>query len=211
MQSRNRYILIHELFGILIRKEVLYMGDLEVLAKIKSVFETLQDIQIHGNYFQGIPILDELEEAYVRLFDRINKDRNTCLSVSINGKNYYVSSSLYGDFVDEYGNAYTCGDLDFYWYDNLDILLKNELMRDVVFGTFYALDKNNQRIERTVALDKEHTKILGIECDEESDNDFSNMKDKKIRLSNGIEFNVDDKMSIIKIYSRDRKREERMF
>ena len=91
------------------------------------------------------------------------------------------------------------------------ILLKNELMRDVVFGTFYALDKNNQRIERTVALDKEHTKILGIECDEESDNDFSNMKDKKIRLSNGIEFNVDDKMSIIKIYSRDRKREERMF
>ena len=31
------------------------MGDLEVLAKIKSVFETLQDIQIHGNYFQGIP------------------------------------------------------------------------------------------------------------------------------------------------------------
>ena len=70
------------------------MGDLEVLAKIKSVFETLQDIQIHGNYFQGIPILDELEEAYVRLFDRINKDRNTCLSVSINGKNYYVSSSL---------------------------------------------------------------------------------------------------------------------
>lgn len=187
------------------------MGDLEVLAKIKSVFETLQDIQIHGNYFQGIPILDELEEAYVRLFDRITKERNTCLSVNINGKNYYVSSSLYGDFVDEYGNACTCGDLDFYWYDNLDILLKNELMRDVVLGAFYALDKNNQRIERTVALDKEHTKILGIECDEESDNDFSNMKDKKIRLSNGIKFNVDDKMSITKIDSRNRKREERMF
>lgn len=100
------------------------MEKIEILKELKTSYEYLLDIKqntssINNRHSMDIAI-DEISEVYYNVYNEMAKSNSTNFVEVINPNNkfkYILSPSVEGDYIDSNGNDYTCGDVDFYWYE----------------------------------------------------------------------------------------------
>ena len=117
------------------------MTDKEILAELKKCYEYLYDIRENGcidhcNGQMEKHLIDKLEVAksniediYYEFYKTLNKKdlRVKSLEDKVDGDKVYIARNVDGDYaVGEDYWSMTCGDLEYYWYDDHDFLDEHE-------------------------------------------------------------------------------------
>lgn len=119
------------------------MTNKEILAELKKSYEYLRDIRENGCYDHCSRqmetntdkldnILEEISDIYYDFYKTLNKEELK-INKEILGNKLYISGCVDGDYdvyekrgnVDSIG-VVTCGDIDYYWYDDVDYLEESE-------------------------------------------------------------------------------------
>lgn len=112
------------------------MTDKEILAELKRSYEYLRDIrengcidhcngQMENNIDKLEMILSELGNIYFDFYNTLDKEdlRVKALEHKVDGDKVYICRCVDGDYeVGEELHCMTCGDLDYYWYDDEDFI-----------------------------------------------------------------------------------------
>lgn len=92
------------------------MNEIEVLAKLKMMFESILDIQENFDIMKkNSKIIAELSSMYEQVYKTISKERGL-LMIQVGDKEYRISSFICCDYESINGDYFTCGDLNYYWY-----------------------------------------------------------------------------------------------
>ena len=116
------------------------MTDREILAQLKKSYEYLRDIRENGCYDHCSGqmetnidkldnVLEEISDIYYDFYKTLNK-KGLKIDKEILGNELYISGCVDGDYdvYEKNGNVdsidvVTCGDIDYYWYDDEEYLL----------------------------------------------------------------------------------------
>lgn len=118
------------------------MTDKEILAELKKSYEYLRDIRENGcedhccgQMGNNINLLDDclsnLETIYSGFYNGLDKKDLRVKKLESENEEIYICGDVDGDY-DCYNKdiheetSFTCGDVDYYWYDDKEFLLKEE-------------------------------------------------------------------------------------
>lgn len=115
------------------------MTDKEILAELKKSYEYLQDIRengcidhCNGQMNSNINLLeqaiDNISTIYEDFYKTLDVDNLRVKSLESANSKVYISECVDGDYkelnYDTHEEIYfTCGDVDYYWYDENDFVL----------------------------------------------------------------------------------------
>lgn len=110
------------------------MANKEILAQLKKSYENLQDIRENGCYDHcdgqlNKENIDRLEKSlneiawiYSDLREGLTDDE---CEVVVDGETYVIGHTVSEDYnVPSEDDIVTCGDLDYYWYEDYEFLTK---------------------------------------------------------------------------------------
>lgn len=118
------------------------MTDKEILAELKKSYEYLRDIRENGCYDHCSGqmetnidkldnILEEISDIYYDFYNGLDKKDLRVKKLESENEEIYICGDVDGDY-DCYNKdiheetSFTCGDVDYYWYDDNEFLLKEE-------------------------------------------------------------------------------------
>lgn len=94
------------------------MNELEIMAKLKQVYESLIDIRDNSNIKISSDTINDLEKAYHKAYEKLSiKEPEKLLAFDNYYDNqYFISDTLFVDYFDSNNRPVTCGDINYYWY-----------------------------------------------------------------------------------------------
>ena len=93
------------------------MNELEIMAKLKQVYESLIDIRDNSNIKISSDTINDLEKAYHKAYEKLSiKEPEKLLAFDNYYDNqYFISDTLFVDYFDSNNRPVTCGDINYYW------------------------------------------------------------------------------------------------